>query len=289
MRSLILGIAMLARSLAIFLALAFAQTAPAFAARIELGLSGTSFDGGPAFELSLGDHAVGAGVVDPLPTAGKARTFTFEVPDKLLAGNPTMTLRLTNDAFGGKGKDRNLYLVSAKIDGHDVPLDKFQLLSKGVPVAHRLRSGHLEIWSSQEAAVAAAPSAGWLLLVRASHPAITEVAGGDHCDAEVAVLNINSISAPLTAGQMASLAPLIMQAKSGHCAITINGYASVSGSASDNQRVSEARAQLVMKALQAAGANFSSATVRGLGPTSQFGQDEGPNHRAVARLKDAQG
>ena len=88
---------------------------------------------------------------------------------------------------------------------------------------------------------------------------------------------------------MASLAPRIMQAKSGHCAITINGYASVSGSASDNQRVSEARAQLVMKALQAAGANFNSATVRGLGPTSQFGQDEGLNHRAVAKLKDAHG
>ncbi len=161
---------MLGRSLAIFLALAFAQIAPAFAARIDLGLSGTSFNGGPAFKLSVGDHAVGAGLVDPLPAAGKARIFTFEVNDQLLADNPTISLRLTNDAFDGKGKDRNLFLMSVKVDGHDVPLESFQLLSKGVPVAHRLRSGHLEIWSSQEAAVTPAPTGGWRASARNSSP-----------------------------------------------------------------------------------------------------------------------
>ncbi len=87
---------------------------------------------------------------------------------------------------------------------------------------------------------------------------------------------------------MASLAPLIRQAKSARCAIEVDGYASVSGSAIDNQRASEARARLVMNALQAAGAQFANATVRGLGPTNQFGQDEALNHRAVAKLKDAQ-
>jgi hypothetical protein len=158
------------RVLSLLIAIAVAP-ASADAASVRLQLSGSEYQGGPAFALSFGRTVVGSGVVDVL--SGHGTAFTFEVSDLLLAGNPSLLLRLTNDARGGPGADRNLYLISATVNGEILPLETFSIFSKGETRAHRLRDGHLEIWSGNEVAIANAPAGGWPLGAPTLRPALS--------------------------------------------------------------------------------------------------------------------
>lgn len=144
-------------------------------ASLRLELSGSQYQGGPAFDVAFGSMVVGSGTVDPLPPDGTGVTFDFALPDLLLAGNPDLRLRLTNDARGGPGEDRNLYLIAASVDGESVPLQDFRVLLKGEPREHRLRGGHLEIWSGQEVAVASAPPGGWPLDAPVLRPSVAAI------------------------------------------------------------------------------------------------------------------
>jgi hypothetical protein len=156
-------------SLWLLLGLGLAVTAPQ-AAEVRLELSGTSYNGGPAFDLAFGNTVVGEGVVDPAAGTNEG-VFRFEVSDLLLVSNPDLRIRLTNDARGGPGEDRNLYIVSAAVNGVGLPIADFAVLSKGEARPHRLRNGHLEVWSGNEVAVASPPTSGWPLGQPALRPA----------------------------------------------------------------------------------------------------------------------
>lgn len=140
-----------------------AWSGPADAATLRLELSGTAYHGGPAFDAAFGPVVVARGTVDPPPAGAGGAVFEISVSDLLLAGNPDLRIRLTNDAWDGPGADRNLYVVAVALDGEPVPLDGFRIISHGESKQHRLRNGRLEIWSSQEVAIARAPTEGWPL------------------------------------------------------------------------------------------------------------------------------
>jgi hypothetical protein len=146
-----------------FLVAIAAMPVSASAASVRLELSGSDYRGGPAFEVAFGRTVVGSGVVDVLADGGAGAVFEFEVPDLLLAGNPSLLLRFTNDARGGPGEDRNLYLISAAVNGEALALGGIAVVSNGALRPDRLRQGRLEIWSSSEYAVAHAPPGGWQL------------------------------------------------------------------------------------------------------------------------------
>jgi hypothetical protein len=152
--------------------IAIVMPAAANAASVRLQLSGSDYRGGPAFELTVGRTVVGSGVVDVLAGGSNGTMFEYEVPDLLLAGNPPLHLRLTNDARGGPGEDRNLYLISAAVNGEALALGGMAVLSNGELRPDRLRKGHLEIWSGNEFAVAHAPPGGWPLAPPQLRPAL---------------------------------------------------------------------------------------------------------------------
>jgi outer membrane protein OmpA-like peptidoglycan-associated protein len=135
---------------------------PAAATEVSVILSGSDFNGGPAFELTLGGKVIGTGVLDPIPADGQASIFAFDVPDHLLSGNGELRVRMTNDAFGGPGKDRNLYVFGAMVDGQRIPVSDFAILQKGKPIKRKVKVNHIDVWSNQEVAVAPAPKGGWL-------------------------------------------------------------------------------------------------------------------------------
>src|SRR6185369_6682092 len=149
-----------------------AMVLPAAATEVSVILSGSDFNGGPAFELTLGGKVIGTGVLDPIPAEGQASIFAFDVPDHLLSGNGELRVRMTNDAFGGPGKDRNLYVFGAMVDGQRIPVSDFSILQKGKPIKRKVKVNHIDVWSNQEVAVAPAPKGGWLG-TSADAPAVT--------------------------------------------------------------------------------------------------------------------
>jgi hypothetical protein len=164
---------------AAFLLIGFAMAAStAGAAEVRLRLSGTAYAGGPTFDLAFGRTIVGSGVVDAGKDSDGGSTFDFDVSDLLLVGRPDLRIRLTNDARGGPGEDRNLYLLSATVNGLDLPIADFRVLMQGEPRLHRLRRGHLEIWSGNEVAVASAPPEGWPLGPPELRPALVATDAG---------------------------------------------------------------------------------------------------------------
>jgi len=296
---------------------------PAAATEVSVILSGSDFNGGPAFELTLGGKVIGTGVLDPVPADGQASIFAFDVPDHLLSGNGELRVRLTNDAFGGPGKDRNLYVFGATVDGQHIPVSDFSILQKGKPVQRKVKLNHIDVWSNQEVAVAAAPKGGWLRTQPSAAPAAPEPAAVEVkattksaevtppplrvatalpapsptvpiktapaalCNAKASVIGIDVVSDPLSARQLAALQSVSAQAQAGGCRIELVGYASQGGSDVANLAASVARAKLVLAALQSGGARFAAVDLKGAGSTSDFGSDDRSNRRVEVRLLPA--
>jgi outer membrane protein OmpA-like peptidoglycan-associated protein len=241
------------------------------------------------------------------------------VPDHLLSGNGELRVRLTNDAFGGQGQDRNLYVFGATVDGQRLPVSAFSILQKGKPVNRKVKLNHIDVWSNQEAAVAAAPKGGWLGTGPAavSAPAAIEVEATPKpanatppirvakapaapapaaaakalpaivCTASASVIGIDDVSGPLSKQQLAALQRVNTQAQGGGCKIELIGYASQGGSEVANLAASAARAKLVLSALQAGGAQFVTVDLKGAGATTDFGSDDRSNRRVEVRLLPA--
>lgn len=292
----------------------------ALAAEVSVIVSGTEYQGGPAFEISVGKTVIGTGTVDPLPAKDQASAFSFNVPDNLLATKDVLRIRLTNDAYGGPGKDRNLFIFGVAINEQQVLAKEFSILSKGQPVSRKIKANHIDIWSSQEVAVANAPDGGWLatpgaapqpaslkstgspdvvqvISAKGTKPAVSSSppnptaktvakSGTGRCDALASIIGIETVSRPLSATQLAKLVPVIEQSKAGYCRVELVGYASQGGNAAANLAASQARAQLVLAALKSQGGQFADVVVTGAGATSQFGNDDSSNRRVEVKLSN---
>ncbi|HEY8596460.1 MAG TPA: carbohydrate-binding domain-containing protein [Devosiaceae bacterium] len=244
---------------------------PAAAGEISLWLSGTAFDGGPSFELLLGDQAIGEGTVDPIPTDPAGTRFDFNVSDDVLQSRAPLVIRFTNDKYEEGVGDRNLFILKGQVNGVELGSESFLVLE---PDGRLGTSG--QIFSGQEIAVAAPPGGIWM----AGQPA---VAAKPQCDASVTVTSFELNGAAPTIADLPDLTALLDQAK-GECGVVVTGYSSKSGPAEWNKTLSQQRAAAVLALLVERGATFKSQEVVGFGPTDQFGRSETLNRRVVVQL-----
>lgn len=136
----------------------------AHAVPVIVTAGGTALDGGPAFEMRLGDAVVGTGQVsDPVPEGGQQ--FKFEVDEALFASNPPLSMALTNDVYKKDVGDRNLAIISIQIgDTKLLPAD-FVLDSADAP--GEPFNGWLY---SSIPAHANAPVWGWIAAIEVAQP-----------------------------------------------------------------------------------------------------------------------
>lgn len=283
---------------ALALAALLMATARVSAADLSIDLSGTAFEGGPAFELRMGKTVIGSGTIDPVPPEGDAATFLYEVPDAVLAEGNDLVVRFTNDKWQGAGQDRNLYVLYARVNGKELSPEDFHLMTKSGPVERKIRKGRLEIWSGLETAVAAPPPGGWIESTAAVAPAeaapeapaaaAAAPAVPVDCGLSLAVTGISSRAAALTEAQAKQLEPLLASARSGTCAVVLTGYASQGGAEDLNIKASGIRAQLVLDYLIYQGARFTAEDIVAFGSTSTFGSDDASNQRVNVRLEATQ-
>jgi hypothetical protein len=108
--------------------------------RLELVLSGTSFEGPPAFTVSVDGRKLGEGVVEaaiestqdldinPDVLRQNSQTFRFDLP---FGAEPSeVEVTFTNDGWGGEERpylDRNLYILSMTYEGAQISSDQFVL------------------------------------------------------------------------------------------------------------------------------------------------------------------
>ena len=241
------------------------------AGEIIISASGTSFEGGPAFTVRLGDQEVGSGQVEADQPPDTPAPFRFEVADEVLRANGELSVAFTNDEYGGPGRDRNLYIYGATVGGTELSPQDFRFERGGETQEAEADASFVELIIEGDEARAAAPAEGWL-------PAPVS------CEGEVAVTGFASGAVALTPEQEAALAPILAAAGSGDCSVVIAGYASLTGGSELNLEISEARARSVLDALVAGGASFAESRVVALGGTEEFGPDEEHNRRVVVQV-----
>ena len=117
-----------------------AVAADLFGPRLELVLSGTAFEGPPAFTVTVDGETVGEGVVEasiessqgltitPELIVRNAQLFRFVLP---YGADPSIVeVSFTNDHYGGEERpylDRNLYILSVSYEGAEIPRSNFTL------------------------------------------------------------------------------------------------------------------------------------------------------------------
>ncbi|WP_108397270.1 carbohydrate-binding domain-containing protein [Devosia submarina] len=250
---------------------------PINAAELSITLSGTAFEGSPAFEVGLGGTVVGSGTLDnPVPAQ---QTFSFEIADDLLTDAGDLTVRLTNDYFTGEGQDRSLSILEATVGATNLAPTDFVLVQNGAPI-DRDNSAEVSIWSGDETAVANPPSGGW----SADTLVAEKAAAARECTAFAEIVGFPSGSSSPNSPAQEGLRPLIEAAAAGNCSATITGYADLSGSELLNLRLTAARAADVLDKLIVGGARFPATSIVPTSGTDQFGGDAAANRRVSVQL-----
>jgi cytochrome c2 len=145
-------------------------------ATLTIALAGEAYEGDPAFSIVLGDSRIGSGrVTTARDTATEGRlgpdrnlaahveAFTFEIPNFECLLDAPLSVALTNDKWSDTQPDldRNLFLVSATLNGLPLAPRDFTLMQSGEPVVMELYYGLLPIYSDMHSAFAQPPEGGW--------------------------------------------------------------------------------------------------------------------------------
>lgn len=95
--------------------------------KIVLHVSEDAWNGNAHFKLLADGHLIGESDVTASHKAGAWQDIAFST--QLAHTTQALTVQFTNDAYGGAGADRNLYVASATIDGHTLTPDHTALYS----------------------------------------------------------------------------------------------------------------------------------------------------------------
>ena len=112
---------------------------------ITISASGDSFDGAPIMALVVNGNEEGRVRVQPEDgennaNDGDVRDYMFEVEGEIEA----LDISFINDAYGGEGRDRNLYIHDIRIN--DIPLSETDGMSGDLN--HRLEEGPLALFQN---------------------------------------------------------------------------------------------------------------------------------------------
>jgi hypothetical protein len=124
------------------------------ASHLEIDLRGEDYKGPPAFEIVADGQAVGRGTVSAT-AATAANHFEFQVPKAATQ----LVIKLTNDLFVARGKDRNLIVAGIAIDGVRLDLSKVDI--SGVTYLSRIGDGSIVIATNEEPLIIKRPAGGW--------------------------------------------------------------------------------------------------------------------------------
>jgi outer membrane protein OmpA-like peptidoglycan-associated protein len=308
----------------------FLAVVPATAeeAMVKLTLAGEAYEGPPAFLVDFADTKIGEGAVDKAidtTTDGRifkqsdwapyTQTFTFAIPGDVFKADGTVSVKLTNDDWGGPGsnQDRTLILIHAVIDGIEVPAKDFVWMEKGETKQMPKGSKGLVLGINKAVAIANPPSGGWPSAKTAppapaasteapAEPKVPEAeetaqaapekpavpADTPACTVTLSVAvtgyRSNQISVPAKAKALKDLPEKL---KGQTCEITITGYSSISGPPTFNKRLSAKRAAGVAAYLKKAGVDMSKAKTASGGETSRFGKRFADNRRVVVGVAPA--
>ena len=156
--------------------MSFASAALAESSRLSLIIAGEAYDGPPRFEVTFDGTPLGEGVVArAIDTATVGRFadaadrtpfiehVVFEIPDYLFKNDAEVRVRLTNEAFGGPGsdRDRNLFLSTVSVNGGAVTVSGLVTATDQGFKPNQTVGEFLLLADGTEEGVAAAPRGGW--------------------------------------------------------------------------------------------------------------------------------
>jgi outer membrane protein OmpA-like peptidoglycan-associated protein len=300
------------------------SVALAEASRLQVILGGEAYDGPPKFEVSFGGQVLGEAAVDAAidtATAGRfadaadktpyTQVFEFEIPEKLFDSNGEVRIRLTNEAFGGEGsnRDRNLYLAAIAVNGQAVTVSGLATEGKAGDAPNELLGEFLVLQDGNVQAVSAPPSGGWpmpgatvaavqeavgkapvaVMQVKAPVTAEPIETASINQDPEGAcsrdelynVIGFNENSNDLTPKLMERLDQIAKDIGAEKCTLLVTGYSSTQGDFATNALFAVERAQNVLNYLRTKGISYEEASAAGAGETTQFGDLPSQNRRVV--------
>jgi outer membrane protein OmpA-like peptidoglycan-associated protein len=143
---------------------------------LVLVMGGEAYDGPPKFSVSFDGKPLGEGAVakaidtaagkrfaDVPDKADYVESFSFEVPEADFSPNGDIRIRLTNEAFGGEGsnRDRNLYVSSVSLNGTEIKAPALVTNSTAGIKPNTMIEDYLVLTDGSVEAVALAPTGGW--------------------------------------------------------------------------------------------------------------------------------
>lgn len=290
------------------------------ASRLQVILGGEAYDGPPKFEVSfdgqvLGERAVEAAIdtvatgrfADAADKTPYVQSFEFEIPDEVFEPGGEVRIRLTNEAFGGAGsnRDRNLYVAAISVNGQAVTVSGLSTEGKDGRQPNELLGEFLVLYDGNAEAVSEAPGGGWPMpaaSVAAAAPAAAKApvavmrvkapvavasldpdpeTAGCSRDALYNVIGFNENSNELTPRLEARLDQIIKDVEGQKCNVQVTGYSSTQGAYATNALFAIERAQNVVAYLRKNGMQFEQVSATGAGETAQFGPSLSANRRVV--------
>lgn len=153
-------------------------TAAAHAAdnTLILVMGGEAYDGPPKFEVSFNGTIIGKAAVDAAidtdndgrfadtpDKAAHVQSFEFPIPDDVFNAAGEVRVRLTNEAYGGEGsnRDRNLFLASVAVNGRAVTLSGLTTADANGVAPNETVGEFLVLLDGNQQGVSKAPRGGW--------------------------------------------------------------------------------------------------------------------------------
>lgn len=192
--------------------LAAAPGAAAAQSVLTLVVGGEAYEGPPRFEVTFNGTPIGEGVVeraidtaasgrfiDATPKASHIESFRFDIPQDVFSTSGEVRVRLLNEANGGAGSvlDRNLYLLSAAVNGHEIFGPSWTTMSATGREANSVFDQFLVLFDGSREGVAAAPLEGW------------PEAGGDTAAVDVAA--VTASAGPQAVATSTPVAPAVTE------------------------------------------------------------------------------
>lgn len=143
---------------------------------LTLVMGGEAYDGPPKFEVSFNGTVIGKAAVDTAidtdndgrfaDTSDKAshvQSFSFPIPADVFSAGGEVRVRLTNEAFGGEGsnRDRNLFLASVSVNGRSVTLSGLTTSDANGIAPNETLGEFLVLLDGNQQGVSKAPRGGW--------------------------------------------------------------------------------------------------------------------------------
>jgi outer membrane protein OmpA-like peptidoglycan-associated protein len=303
---------------------------------LTLVMGGEAYDGPPKFEVSFNGTVIGKASVDTAidtdndgrfadaaDKASHVQSFEFPIPDDVFSPGAEVRVRLTNEAFGGEGsnRDRNLFLASVAVNGRAVTLSGLTTADADGIAPNETMGEFLVLLDGNQQGISKAPRGGWpsadTRIAPAKYvaerlpvsglqelrvPAVIEAKaeveepmqvalanqdpeGSCQIDDLYNVIGFNENSNDLTPRLMKRLDQIAAAIGPQKCTALITGYSSTQGDYATNALFSVERAQNVLRYLRERGVQFAEATATGVGETTQFGEELNANRRVVITIR----